>query len=396
MSMNVQIRDRAALSSISLASLRAYLDSRNWSNWGRWGERPATIFAKEHGGRTWEIIVPHQDTVAGYAEGMAEAVAVLAAVEERSQLDVFYDLAGTGADVIRVRSTNGAAKEPLSLRRSASFLNDAYDMLAAAARSTERTRAAYRGPLSADVAEFLDQVRPLPGYYESYELTLHSPVPAGLETQMDLGDEFHTPFSRRATLRLAEALEHSSAAIAGVIAADPLEPFRQAVPHGVSANLCDAVAELARKGDGVEVSLSWADVRPPSVRQAPAPTFRFSQHSADILAEAARSFRRNEPFLDESLIAQVVRLEREPEEFDGRAIILYINEGRPIRIRVEFAEEAYETVIMAFQQREPVSVDGDIYRVGNAYELRNPRNLSLASEQPDAPPRDKGETPWLP
>ena len=391
--MIVQIRDRAALSSLSIVSLRAYLVSRGWNNEGQWGERSATIFAKEDNGRAWEIIVPHQDTVAGYAEGMAETIAVLATVEERSQLDVFQDLAGTGADVIRVRSSNGAAKEPLSLRRSASFLNDAYDMLAAAARSAERTRATYRGPLSADVAEFLDQVRPLPGYHEGYELTLHSPVPVGLESQMDLGDEFHAPFSRRATLRLAEALEHSSAAIAEVIADDPLESFRQAVPHGVSANLCDAVAELARKGDGVEIGLSWAGVRPPSVLQTPAPTFRFSQHSADILTEAARSFRRNEPSLDESLIAQVVRLEREPEEFDGRAMILYVREGQPIRVRVEFEEETYEIVIRAFQQREPISVDGDIYRVGNAYELRNPRNLSLASEQPDDVVGNNGATP---
>lgn len=391
--MIVQIRDRAALSSLSIVSLRAYLASRGWNNEGQWGERPATIFAKEHNGQAWEIIVPHQDTLAGYAEGMAEAVAVLATVEERSQLDVFHDLAGAGADVIRVRSSNGAAKEPLSLRRSASFLNDAYDLLAAAARSAERTRATYRGPLSADVAEFLDHVRPLPGYYESYELTLHSPVPAELETQMDLGDEFHAPFSRRATLRLAEALEYSSTAIAEVIADDPLESFRQAVPHGVSANLCDAVAELARKGDGVEIGLSWAGVRPPSVHQTPTPTFRFSQHSADILTEAARSFRRNEPSLDESLIAQVVRLEREPEEFDGRATILYVMDGRPVRIQVEFEEETYEIVIRAFQQREPISVDGDIYRVGNTYELRNPRNLLLASEQPGGVAETNGATP---
>ena len=381
--MIVQIRDRAALSSLSIVNLRAYLVSRGWRNEGQWGERPATIFAKEGNGQDWEIIVPHQDTLAGYAEGMAEAVAVLATVEERSQLDVFHDLAGTGADVIRVRSSNGTAKEPLSLRRSASFLNDAYDMLTAAARSAERTRAVYRGPLSADVADFLDQVRPLPGYFEGYELTLHSPVPVGLEAQMDLGDEFHAPFSRRATLRLAEALEHSRTAIAEVIADDTLASFRLAVPHGVSANLCDAVAALARKGDGVEISLSWAGVRPPAVLQTPTPTFRFSQHSADILTEAARAFRRNEPSLDESLIAQVVRLEREPEEFDGRATILYVLEGRPIRISVEFEEATYEIVIRAFQQREPINVDGDIYRVGKAYELRNPRNLSLASEQLD-------------
>lgn len=64
--------------------------------------------------------------------------------------------------------------------------NDSYSLLAAAARSTERLRAAYRGPLSADEAEFLGHVRPLPGHREGYELTLHSPVPMVLETQLPL------------------------------------------------------------------------------------------------------------------------------------------------------------------------------------------------------------------
>ena len=350
--MNVQIRDRAALLSLSLTSLRAYLQSRDWNNLGPWGSRPATIFAKEFDGRTWEVIVPHQDTVGGYAEGMAEAVAVIAVVEERSQLDVFHDLAGAGADIIRLRSLNGAVKVPLSLRQSAEFLNDSYDLMAAAARSAERPRAAYRGPLSADVAEFLGHVRPLPGYYEGYELTLHSPVPMRLG-MLDLGDDFlPASFSRRTTLKLVEALEYSSVAVADTVTEDPLMSFQQAVPHGISANLCHAVAELARKGEGVEIGVSWAEVRPLPTDRSSISTFRFSRHSADILDEAARMFRLNEPFLDELVVAQVVKLEREPEEFDGRATLLYVRDGHPIRMQAKFGEGVYEILISAFQERE--------------------------------------------
>lgn len=381
--MNVQIRDRSALLSLSITSLRAYLHARDWQNLGQWGQRPATVYAKELDGRTWEIIVPHQDTVGGYAAGMAEAVAVLAVVEERSQLDVFHDLASTSADVIRLSSMNGTAKVPLSLRQSTEFLNDSYNLLAAAARSAERARATHRGPLSANVADFLGHVRPLPGYYEGYELTLHSPVPMGLETQppLELGDDFYPPFPRLATLKLAEALEHSTAAVTTAMTEGSLAAFDRAVPHGVSANLCDAVAELAREGEGVEISVAWAEVRPQLQHPSPASTFRFTSHSADILDEAARSFRLNEPFLDESVVAQVVQLAREPEAFDGRATILYVREGRPIRMQTEFGEETYNTVISAFKEREPIKLDGDIYRVKNSFELRNPRNLSLVTAQ---------------
>ena len=170
---------------------------------------------------------------------------------------------------------------------------------------------------------------------------------------------------------------HASTAIEQVVADDSLEPFRQVVDYGVSANLCDSLAELAKKGRGIEIELTWAGVRPANV---PNSHFQFSSTSADILVEAAKSFRLNEPFLDERIFAQVVRLEREPREFDGRATVLYVRDDRPIRLQAVFEESSYNTVIRAFEQRDPISVDGDIYRVGNGYELRNPRNLSLLVE----------------
>ena len=380
--MIVQIRDRDALSSISIVSLRAYLRSRGWTDAGTWGERPITVFAKEHDNRTWEVLVPHRDTIGGYAENMAESVAVLAEVEQRSQLDVYYDLFASGADVIRMRSANGMAKEPLSLRQSAALFNDAMSMITSAARAVERPQATYRGPLSSDVAEYLDNMRPLPGHHQGYELTLHSPVPAGFETQRDMGDDFYAPFPRRATLKLAEALTHSSEAIFGAVIDDPLASFRQAVSHGVSANLCDALANLAKKGEGIEIDLFWAPVRPSTIGEH---RFQFSEFSADILTEAARSFRRNEPLLDETVVAQVVALAREPREFDGRATILYVQDGHPIRLNVQFEESSYTTVIRAFENRNPISLDGDIYRIGSGYELRNPRNLTSVPVGPNDP-----------
>ena len=375
--MLVQIQDRAALSSLSIVGLRSYLNSHEWHNKGAWGRRPATVYALEHGGRNWEILVSTRDTIADYAESMAEAVTVLATVEERSQLDVFYDLSATGSDVIQVRSANGKARGTLSLRQSASMLNNAYKMLEAGARAVEKPRAIYRGKLSSDVAEYLDSVHPLPGYSQSYALTLHSPVPVEFERQEDLGDEFHAPFSRLVTTKLAQGLRHTSEAIERVVADDTLEPFREAVESGVSANLCDSVAELAKNGEGIAIELTWAGVRPSSV---PDPRFRFSSASADILVEAAKSIRRREPSYDEQIVGLVVRLEKEPREFDGKATIASVWDGRLTRMTVEFEQSVYDVVIGAFRDQTQVSLDGDVHPSGSGYVLRNPRNLQVKSE----------------
>ena len=377
--MIVEIRDRDALLSISTWNLRAYLHSRCWTKVGAWGERPITIFSKDHAGRTWEILVPHRDTIGGYAENMAESVSVLAAVEERSELDVFYDLAAIGADVIQVRSTNGKAKESLSLRDASDMLSDTCKMLEAGARSVERPRATHRGRLSAEVAAYLDSVHPLPIYAQGYALTLHSPVPMGFERQEDLGDDFLPPFSRRVTMKLAQGLRLSGEALGKIVSGDAfsddsLEPFREAVDSGVSANLCDSLAALAKQGDGVAIKLAWSGVRPSSEADS---SFRFSTTDADILTEAAKSLRLKEPAYDDQIVGLVVRLEREPSEFDGRATIAAVRDGQVTRMDVEFERDTYDVVIRSFKDQTRVSLEGDVHRSGRGYELRNPRNLLI-------------------
>ncbi len=95
--MKVQIRDKEALESLTTANLRAYLESQGWTDVRRWGQR-ADIHSKEASGRLWEIAIPLREDTSDYAEIMAEAVTTLAEAEDRSQLDVFYDLSGADSE----------------------------------------------------------------------------------------------------------------------------------------------------------------------------------------------------------------------------------------------------------------------------------------------------------
>ncbi len=370
--VNIDIRDRPALGSIPIINLRSYLASRGWTDSGKWGERPVALFAAERHGRTWEVLVPLRDTLGGYAENMADAISVLAAVEERSQLDIYNDLVATGADVVYLRSPVGSSMETPSIRQSSEMLSDAYKMLEAGARAVEKPRAIYRGKLSADVAEYLDNVKPMPGFSASFDLMLRSPVPMSFDTQQDLGDDFQAPFPRLVTHKLAEGLKHTSEAVESVLAQDNLDSFKQGINRGISANLCDSIADLAHRAEGITIGLSWAGVRPANIEDS---TFRFSSASADILTEAAKSLRTKETSFDETIMGLVVRLEKEPGEFDGRATIASIWDGRLTRMNAEFEKPLYEEVIRAFRDQVDVSLEADVHPSGNAFQLRNIRNL---------------------
>lgn len=380
--MKVQIRDKQALSSISIAGLTSYLQTHEWINEGQWGNRPAVIYTKKHAGRSWDILVPTDTDVGDYASGMAEALAVLATIEDRSQLYIFNDLnIAAFSDMIRLNSMNGIAREPISLRRNADLLEGAYGMIDYAARAVESPRATYSGSHSAEVTKYLENVRPLPEYVEGYSLALYSHVPADIDDEQGFwGSDYDIPFARRATNKLAEALKHADAAISESVDKDTISPFENAVGYGVSANLCASVANIVEKGKGVEIGIQWAAALP---AKAPNAKFRFTEASADVLNKAAEFFRAPEPPSGEQLIAQVVRLEREPDEFDGRAVLLprQNSQRARVRINVKFDETDYNRVIQAFKDQREISLSGDIQRVGTTHELHNPRNLTV-SEHP--------------
>ena len=98
--MKVQIRDKEAMESLGIANLRAYLEAHGWGDerpWGTW----ATIFSKEERSKIWEVAVPNEAGGLLYAESVAEVISTLAEAEDRSQLDVYYDLLGGPSDATK-------------------------------------------------------------------------------------------------------------------------------------------------------------------------------------------------------------------------------------------------------------------------------------------------------
>jgi len=139
--------------------------------------------------------------------------------------------------------------------------------------------------------EYLGRVRMGQTERGSYVLTILSPVAPALASQSELrlDDEPPEPFERQVTLAEGlAALEHAARQAA---ASGGLSPLEEAVPFGVSANLCEAVAGLAAvsPAEGIEVRVAWSRTRP-LVTSAPSRIFLGSD-SIPLIQEAARRFK---------------------------------------------------------------------------------------------------------
>ena len=375
--INVQIRDAAALERVYPTALRAYLADRGWVHQSTWRNR-IMVWSKEQGGRTHEALVPLHELTGVYAVRISELIELLSGIEERSQLDVYYDLLGARADVIRLRPLRGGARTGWSLEESADLLGWARDLMLAAARAAERPGLpVYRGRSTGQVRDYVRSIQPLPGYGEGGELTLHSLVPAGFADQGYIDDDVKPPFPRQAMLSLNAGLQAAQSAVAAVQGGAGLSAFEQMAPQGINANLCEAMAMLARQNDGINLNLSWAGVRPSN---ATAAEYAFAPSSAEVFSSGADWLRRHTPFLNAYITGEIVRLEREPpRKYDGQATVMCQLDERPVTLHVQFDSADWDASLDAFRKGIEINLDCDIYRDGNKYYARTIRKFAVST-----------------
>ena len=375
--MQLELTDQAALRRLSWVDLKSYLDQQGWRQTDRIGDKALVYVPAETGDGTVEILVPIRDDLGDYASRMADAVRLLARLEGRSALSVYQDLVTSGIDVVRVRAFGGGADGSIPIDDGVALYREAGNLLLAAACTVVDPRRSYHARKVTEATEYMKSVRLGPSERGSYVLSILSPVQPqiGGQQTLDLGEP---PFARAVTLRLADALAAAKRAANRALAENAFAPFDEAVALGVSANLCDAVARLAQVGQGIDIGLTWARTRPAG---RPRQQFNFSSETAEVLQEAARIFRQSEPLTDTRINGFVIALDRSVDQFDGNATLVLLISEKPRRVRVHFEQDAYQQVIRAFQEKLALSLLGDIFPVGQRWEIRNPRELRVLDDQ---------------
>jgi len=207
----------------------------------------------------------------------------------------------------------------------------------------------------------------------SYGLTILSPVPPVLRTDMPAES---SPFERRVTQTLTRAIQSALHAAKEAAESGDLEPFRRAVPDGVSANLCDALTGLGHisPARGFEVSVSWSRSRPVE-GGAHVSSTRVDTDFIPLLREASRLFKEAASYEGFYLLGHVEKRDRPAGAALGLVSISAEADNRPRRVLVELADPEYQDAIRSHNETKLVSCIGDLTKEGKSYRLRNPRQF---------------------
>ena len=377
--MNPQFLDPEVLKAITPAGLAAYLRAEGWRFLEKYGEH-SDVYAITSGE---EVIAPGTDALADYADVISSILVLLSDIEERRPQQIVRDLLGADRDVIRVRVPDADADGSVRVDAGVDIIAQARNLLLSAACAAKEPRATYRAGKIKDATDYMDRVRLGQTEQGSFVVTLLAPVPPGLNTttQMQFWPiEDDEPFDRKVTRRLADGLEAARSAAEAAVRGSGVEAFERVVSKGVSANLCEALGSLIDRGDGLDISVTWAKTRPaPEGRR----TVHFQKSEAPLFKEAARLFRSMEPRIDEHLIAFVIRADRKPEEELGHATLSALLDGQQVSIRADLPQSQFSSAVTALDDKKALSITGDLKRRGQRWQLENPRDVLVLHPERD-------------
>jgi hypothetical protein len=379
--------DPNLLRSVRPADLAAYLRARHWVPEERDDDRDWFWTLPGRSGEEIELLVPLKPDFKDYPLRVSEVLETLGMAESRPLADILRDVVTVTYDLIRVRVDNPRyADGSLKLDDGVSLFDNARKLMASAARSAYDPRPQFVAGMPNEVTDYLNRVRLGQTERGSYIVNLLSPTMRFPEQdQLFPTERFEREgsFERRVTHTLARALVAARSAV-GQSVEDPLmKKFEEAVPVGVSANLCEAIAEIGQSGrdTGVEIDLRWALSRPVEGREDLKVYFRAID--IPVIREAGKLLRST-PSREERIEGYVVRLTRERGLGDeGTVSIQSLIEDKLRRITVELPPSAYQRAVRAHEADRKVACYGKLQRRGKTFFLREPRGLEILDDSGD-------------
>jgi hypothetical protein len=363
------------LSRVRPDALSSYLQANEWINQGQGtslnGLALSHIWAKGE----YEVSVPLRVDFQDYLRRVAEVVDTIRRAEGRDSVEVASDLVNSGYDVVRVRILSTQSQEGvLPLDEAAEFVSKSRDMLLAAACSVVSPKIFYPARKPNQATGFIRRVKFGQTQRGSFVFSLMSPIAPKLA---DTGQQalVHDPFERQVTKKLLTAVGRVKTAASEAFTSRSLDLFEKESVHGISANLCAALAGLAGVEENehdVELSFSWALVNPAGLSSQ---SELLPRGYAPIIRSAAEALRAKAPIDDHQILGPVLVLKRDDGAVQGEVTVASNVNGQIRNVRLTLSGSDYDAALKAHSSQSALTAAGTLNKEGKLYRLNAPKDV---------------------
>ncbi len=396
--MKSRSRPAAVFRDITPAQITSYIRAQQWTKTeekqGSWG-----VYVRTEADD--ELVVPYRSDFSDYERRVGDVFENLAIVERRDVSDIILDVIHANRDRVQFSLSGkllGSGRVPLL--SGAKFVGAVRDIVATAARATleAKAKAFYSGRRNSDVESLLRKIQLSPPQHGSFVFNLETPIPdylqlslntgAGREDIQSAGGETldpDPPFERRVSVTMAKSLSATLGAVMDAQINGNRAAFSESVSAGVSANLCESLACILSDtpAETFSASFYWSSNRPHP--KGINTNISFTRDAADILNEAARSFRIYEPeedFVLEGFPAMLSAKDKEGGDISkgGTVTVIAPIDLKSRKVAVSLNGDDYSKATEAHREGQVIHCEGDLRKAGRTFQLENCRHFRVLDD----------------
>lgn len=364
------------LAGIKPADVRWYVLGRGWRTMPS-KRRSVALYVLEE--QDEQLQVPLAGNEHDIRSMMTEVLLTLAKVEHRSLEDITNDVRHPYEDVLRLRVQSKLADSgTLPLSAGLELFEGAKKLLVAAGCAAISPQAFYPRKALKPVDEFIARCQIGQTAIGSYVATVLCPPLSPVGPSLFEEDIEAPPFDRQVTETLMDGLSVLNSAVQD----GSTERITNGIEHGVSADLCDALANITPPEEHsiLSIELAWSPVRPKISRQILS-SVRFAVPDLAFIQNAGKKLR--EQFERPATIrGRITVLRDQPVVLAEMRRIVEVRttlEGKGVTVRFSLNEAEYSNACNAFRDHRDIQCSGVLRRREQSkfYELVNPSEFEV-------------------
>jgi hypothetical protein len=391
---------RDVASTLTPAAVSQYLATQDWELEAR-QDHIKEIWRFPDGGPRARIMIPLATDYADFTQRFNDALLALGRIYDWDADELLERIVAARADLFFVRLDQVMTDGTIPFRQAETTIDAIYKMLQASATTAADPNHSHRGKRPARVTSFLDEdVRLGHTKRGSFVFTVATRLgdvstDTVVEADQSPAHDMVRPFGRQVMETLARGLETTHHLTQGRGNSDVLDnPAR----FGLSAGFIESLERMTEPEDlrALDLSFEWAAAEPrPEIGASPIKL----EHSVtgQLARIRERLVRREEPPRRETLVGSVRQLTREDEgasddEEAGSIVIMADIQGRLRKVRMTLTGRDHQWAIVAYREKLPLTVTGDLAYERRAWRLTNAEvDSSFLSHHTgqDTPPTDR-------
>ncbi|PKL21365.1 MAG: hypothetical protein CVV48_08320 [Spirochaetae bacterium HGW-Spirochaetae-4] len=383
------------IKNVPISSVQRFLGSANWENTFSQAN-VLEIWKTQFEDKSFEIILPLRDSFKDFLQKYIQVFNELSIRYSKNLEGIINLINSQATDIIQVR-----AKGPdlidgsIPMGEGVDLFINAKEMMLAAALAAYKKKKMFLGSLPDMTTDYLNSL-----YFGQTEIgsyVVNIKVPINASTSLDPenvendGLGINSTYSRKVTKTLSEGLRSLKMTTREYISSRDEAIFVEAVEHGVSSNLCDAIVGISNRISKREIAIS---VRyPVSIDENIEEVIEFRKDDIEVIERISSVFKEETTQQNFTVSGYVLKLHRDEKEEAGKITLKAPLDGIEKSVKISLNKDDYEKAIIAHEKKCKLQCTGFLVVKPRKIQLVDVINVQeLTEEAPDlfnSPPSEQ-------